>query len=69
MRMLFDNLGPEWRSPDVAEVLRQMAGEGTVERGAVFTRPEVDEYLHAICSMAIASSYHIDSMASARDQE
>jgi uncharacterized membrane protein len=39
--MLFDSLGPEWRSPDVAEALRQMAGEGTVERGAVFTRPEV----------------------------
>lgn len=41
MSMLFDNLGPEWRSPDVTEALRQMAGEDSIERGAVFTRPEV----------------------------
>lgn len=39
--MLFDNLGPEWRSPAVIEALRCMAIEGVAERGAIFTRPEV----------------------------
>lgn len=41
MNLLFDSCGPESRSPDVSEALRQMAGDGEVERGAVFTRPEV----------------------------
>lgn len=41
MALLFDSLGPAWRAPAVADALRQMAGEGVSERGAVFTLPEV----------------------------
>ncbi|MDP1696815.1 MAG: Eco57I restriction-modification methylase domain-containing protein [Xanthomonadaceae bacterium] len=41
MTLLFDSLGPAWRSPAVTAALRQMAGDGSSERGAVFTRPEV----------------------------
>ena len=41
MTSLFDALGPEFRAPDVSEALAYLAGESEVERGAVFTRPEV----------------------------
>ncbi|MDZ4814598.1 MAG: Eco57I restriction-modification methylase domain-containing protein [Pseudomonadota bacterium] len=41
MAMLFDNLGPEWRSPDVVDAIRSMADIGDTGRGAIFTRPEV----------------------------
>ncbi len=41
MALLFDSLGPAWRAPAVAAALRQMAGDGVSDRGAVFTRPEV----------------------------
>jgi hypothetical protein len=39
--LLFDSLGPAWRSPAVSAALLQMASDGGSERGAVFTRPEV----------------------------
>lgn len=41
MTSLFDALGPAFRAPDVSAALESLAGEGEVERGAVFTRPEV----------------------------
>lgn len=41
MNSLFDVLGPAVRAPEVSAALEALAGEGEVERGAVFTRPEV----------------------------
>lgn len=41
MTSLFDALGPEFRAPDVSEALACLASENDIERGAVFTRPEV----------------------------
>lgn len=41
MTSLFDDLGPEFRAPDVSEALACLAAESETERGAVFTRPEV----------------------------
>lgn len=41
MTSLLDCLGPEFRAPDVSAALECLAGESEVERGAVFTRPEV----------------------------
>lgn len=41
MTSLFDALGPAYRSPDVSAALELLAGDGDVERGAVFTRPDV----------------------------
>ena len=38
---LFDSLGPAWRPSAISAALRQMADDGSSERGAVFTRPEV----------------------------
>lgn len=41
MTSLFESLGPEFRAPDVSSALESLAAESEVERGAVFTRPEV----------------------------
>jgi hypothetical protein len=41
MTSLFDSLGPAFRAPDVSAALESLAAESEVERGAVFTRPEV----------------------------
>ena len=49
MTMLFDNLGPEWRSAEVTDALRSMAEVGESERGAVFTRPEVVTTILDLC--------------------
>lgn len=54
MALLFDNLGPAWRSPAVSAALLQMASDGGSERGAVFTRPEV------VASMLDLSGYTDD---------
>ncbi len=41
MELLFDNLGPDARAADVSAALDALATVDEVERGAVFTRPEV----------------------------
>jgi hypothetical protein len=49
MTSLFDSLGPEFRAPDVAAALESLAAEGEMERGAVFTRPEVASAILDLC--------------------
>ncbi len=41
MDLLFDSLGRDARAPDVSEALETLASVEDIERGAVFTRPEV----------------------------
>lgn len=41
MELLFDNLGPSARAPDVMAALDELATVDEAGRGAVFTRPEV----------------------------
>ncbi len=41
MTSLFDPLGSSFCAPDVAAALESLAADGEIERGAVFTRPEV----------------------------
>lgn len=37
----FDSLGPAFRAPDVPAALESVAADSEVERGAVYTRPDV----------------------------
>lgn len=41
MALLFDNLGPAWRSPAISAALLHLSADEGGERGAVFTRSEV----------------------------
>lgn len=41
MPSLFDSLGPAFRAPDISAAMESLAAESEVERGAVFTRPDV----------------------------
>lgn len=41
MELLFDNLGPSARAPDVIAALDALAAVGEAGRGAIFTRPDV----------------------------
>lgn len=41
MELLFDNLGPSARAPEVSAALDTLATVDETERGAVFTRPEI----------------------------
>lgn len=49
MNSLFDQFGPAFRAPDVCDALESLAAEGDVERGAVFTRPEVAAAILNLC--------------------
>lgn len=49
MPSLFDSLGPAFRAPDVSAALESLAAESEVERGAVFTRPEVAAAILDLC--------------------
>lgn len=49
MPSLFDPLGPAFRAPDVSAALESLAAESEVERGAVFTRPEVAAAILDLC--------------------
>jgi hypothetical protein len=58
MPALFDSLGPAFRAPDVSAALESLAAESEVERGAVFTRPEVAAAILDLCGYTADRALH-----------
>ena len=58
MTSLFDPLGPAFRAPDVSAALESLAADSEVERGAVFTRPEVAAAILDLCGYTADRALH-----------
>ncbi|MBK9493983.1 MAG: Eco57I restriction-modification methylase domain-containing protein [Xanthomonadales bacterium] len=58
MTSLFDALGPSFRAPDVSAALESLAAESGVERGAVFTRPDVATAILDLCGYTADRALH-----------
>lgn len=58
MPTLFDPLGPAFRAPDVSAALESLAADSEIERGAVFTRPEVAAAILDLCGYTTDRALH-----------
>ncbi len=58
MPSLFDPLGPTSRAPDVSAALDSFGTEREVDRGAVFTRPEVAATILDLCGYTADRALH-----------
>lgn len=58
MNLLFDNLGSECRAPDVKAAIDALASMDEVQRGAVFTRPEVVDTILDLVGYVVERPLH-----------
>lgn len=58
MTSLFDALGPSFRTSEVTAALGALRGEREIERGAVFTRPDVATAILDLCGYSVDRALH-----------